>query len=674
MVGKKRTKYSRISKFEAKLGLFTKLYVEAENPDKWLRPDEVWMKALADVIRSGNPDVGEVVSNTATLKAIVRYGADGTDEERATAIRLLEKILGKAGKHETYELVVKSVESDEIITLALDEKELAEEILDQMNKVVWSRENLRLFLIDLDACGKMFAGFSIDCAKKSGTFNVRYLTKCKMALGAMFRIYKDDMGPEGFGLKMLKACDEIPDDQVNQVSVLDNGLVFWKSKQRTKMTYVKEHGRKEYILDPVSRCLETALATVGPEVIDFFGQQELPEFPEALKKYILDSMVVGDDNDPSFNVTSVYMRYMLGVWTTLTNWKLFKIREIRAMNNGEEDDEQEAAIKSAASPGFAALRKEIRRGARFVSGSTSKDHRAMGPKNIAAAALGASYMDKKGESWVEDEADAKSFAMTALVEESNLTLFDKMGSLGNEVTEVAKAKLNNRASFGLKDGVTLTFESGEAVIMDETEEEVGLAVAIDDQLEGLWTVVEVEEGFFELYSDVHENLIDLIPQGDERKRVFVTSNPKGSDKGNNALYEELMKAQLNGDVVTLTRVANKDFGSNVKVPQGIVIGDKIVGVYRTPFVDQAYRDVIVDSIGNCKGKIERLFNFRSEDEGWITVVCLEKVELLSKRESMPNGLTNMIEVHRQEAIQKRKDDLAKAQDALAEAAAGIELY
>lgn len=672
---RKHGKRAIVKKFEAGLKVFATLMVKAENDKTWLRPDEVWVKALADVIKSGNPDVGEVVSNTSTLKAIVHYAANGTEAERKWALGLLDGIFGKtSGKQENYELVAEKVESDEILTLKLTEKEAADKILGQMKKIVRSRENLRMFLVDLDACGKMFSGFSIDCAKKSGVFNVPYLEKCKMLVGAMFRIYSEGIGPEGFGLKMLKPQDSIDDLEVKNVSVMDNGLVFWSSP-RHQIQYVKSGGKKRYILDPVSRCLEGALATVGPEFVKFFGEQDLPEFPPDLRDYILKSLKVSSkDDDSAFSVTSVYMRYMLGVWSTLTNWKLSKIRDIRIMNNGEEDEEQEAVIKSAVSPGFVALRKEIRRGSRFVSGMSSSKRQAMGPQNIAATALGASYMDKKGKVWIEDENEAKTFAMTALVEESNLLLHNSMKKLNAGVTEVVRERLNLKDSLGVQAGMTLEFEDGAAVITDESENEIGVAYAMKDELEGFWTVVENQDGELELHKDVRQALVDLIPQGDEKKRVFVTSNPKGSDKDSNALFEELLKAQLNEEDVVLTRYANKDYGSNVKVPQAIVIDNKIVGVYRTPFVDQAYRDIIVDSIGNCKGKIERLFNFKSEDEGWITVVCLEKVELLSKRESAPNGLVNMIEKYQQEAVQKRKNDLAKAQEAIAEAAAGIELY
>ena len=668
-------KKSLVKKFEAKLGLFTKLYVKAANSDKWLQPDQVWAKALADVIRSGNPDVGEVVSNTSTLKAIVHYGADGTETERKWALALLDNIFGRSTeKQDQYKLVVKKVESDEMLILKLSDKEAAEKILGQMKRIVRTRENLRLFLIDLDAAGKMYAGFSIDCAKKSGLFNVPYLTKCKMLVGAMFRIYSEVIGPEGFGMKMLKPQDSIDDSEAKNVSITDNDLVFWTSPAHKALYHTKPGGKKQYILDPVSRCLEGALEVVGPEFIKFFGEQDLPKFPEGLKRHILDSLVVkNEDDDPAFSLTSLYMRYMLGVWTTLTNWKLFKIREVRAMNNGGEDEEQEAAIKSAASPGFTALRKEIRRGARYVSGMSSKTHTAMGPNNIAAAALGASYMDSKGQAWVEDEAEAKSFAMTALVEESNLLLHNNMGKLG-DVTEIVTEKLNLKDSVGVQAGMTLNFEDGAAVIMDEDENEIGVAIAMKEELEGFWTVVDSGDGQLMLCQDVHGALIDLIPQGDEKKRVFVTSNPKGSDKSSNALFDELLKAQISKEEVVLTRYANKDYGSNAKVPQAIVIGNKIVGVYRTPFVDQQYRDIIVDAIGNCKGKIERLFNFRSEDEGWITVVCLEQVELLSKKESAPNGLINMIEKYRQEAAKKRQDDLNKAQEALSKLTAGIKLY
>ena len=657
-----------VKKFEAEVKVLTTLTIEAEKADMWFTPDKVWAKALADVIRSGNPDVGEVVSNTSTLKAIVHYAADGTEEERIRALVLLDKIFGRSSeKQANYEFVVKSVDSDEITVLQLTDKEAAERVLGQMKRIVRSRENLRMFLLDLDACGKMYSGFSIDCAKKSGLFNVPYLAKCKMLVGAQFRIYADNLSREGFGVKMLKPQDEVDEFQAKNLSVTDNGLVFWQSPERTAFSTTKEMGRKEYILDPVSKCLERALAEVGPEMTLFFGEQELPGFSESLKEYILKSLV----ESSTFNVTSIYLRYCLGVWTSLTMWKQSRIREIRAMNNGSEDEEQEGAIKAAVSPGFAALRKDIRRGARFVSGTLSG--KPFGPKVLAAAALGASYMDTKGKVWVEDEAEAKSFAITALAEETNLLLYDKMIDLGNETTEMVVEKLDNRSSFGLEPGMRLTFEDGEAVIMNESEEEIGLAVAMNDQLEGLWIVTENEEGILELRRDIHESLVDLIPQGDETKRVFISSNQKGSDKNNNTLYEELMKAQISGEYVRLVRAANRNQG-NLKVPQAITIGNKIVGAYRTPFVEGPARDVMVDAIGNCKGKVERLFNYYSKEEGWVTICCLSDVRYLQDGESMPNGLVNMIEVNRQEAIQKRKDDLAKAQETLAEAAAGIELY
>ena len=657
-----------VKKFEAKIKVLTTLTIKAENDDLWFTPDKVWAKALADVIRSGNPDVGEVVSNTSTLKAIVHYAADGTDAERIRALALLDKIFGRSSeKQANYEFVVKSVDSEEITILQLTEKEAAERVLGQMKRIVRSRENLRMFLVDLDACGKMYAGFSIDCAKKSGLFNVPYLAKCKMLVGAQFRIYADNLGHEGFGIKMLKPQDEVDELQAKNLSVMDNGLVFWQSPERKAFSTTKEGGRKEYILDPVSKCLERALAEVGPEMTRFFGEQELPGFSESLKDYILDSLVTST----TFNVTSIYLRYCLGVWTSLTMWKQSRIREIRAMNNGAEDEEQEAAIKVAVSSGFAALRKDIRRGARFVSGTLSG--KPFGPKVLAAAALGASYMDNKGKVWVEDEAQAKSFAITALAEETNLLLYDKMANLGNETTEVVVEKLDIRNSFGLEPGMTLTFEDGEAMIMDESEEEIGLAIAMNDQLEGFWTVTENEEGVLELRREVQESLVDLIPQGDETKRVFISSNQKGSDKNNNTLYEELMKAQISGEYVRLVRVANRNQG-NLKVPQAVVVDDKIIGAYRTPFVEGPARDTMVDAIGNCKGKVERLFNYYSKEEGWVTICCLSDVRYLQDGESMPNGLVNMIEVNRQEAMKKRRDDLAKAQDALAEAAAGIELY
>ena len=53
---------------------------------KFLNPDELWDIALGCVVKSGLPDVGEVVAISQTLKDHVHLAACGSEEEIAAVI------------------------------------------------------------------------------------------------------------------------------------------------------------------------------------------------------------------------------------------------------------------------------------------------------------------------------------------------------------------------------------------------------------------------------------------------------------------------------------------------------------------------------------------------------------------------------------------------------------
>lgn len=644
--------------------------------NKYVNPKEVWSTALGCVVESGLPDVGEVVANSQTLKDHVQLAANGSEEERAAVLPRLKLVLKPQDESvPVYVRVAMPDPNQEMATFIIEAKEAGEEVLERIKHVPWTRENLLLFMQDLDALTKMYAGFAIDCAKKFDVFEVPYLEDCKKNLGVAFRYYSAD----NFGMELLKAKSEEDLQKLiakEGAKVLSNGLAILRHPKRQKL--MAKRGKKQVLLDPISQCLEEAMDRVGEELTSFVEGLELPKFSPVTKKYLVNAI----EKDETFYSEFVLMKYYLQVWTSMMNWKQKELSRVRRENGGKLDPDQEAAIKGAVSPAFKALEADIRRGIQFlaylISGKSFK------PQYVAGVALAASYYSNKGQ-WVADEAFAKNFAVTALVAEFNGLLYSQRKQAGDKVTEYETAEIDAELSFGYEIGMTLTFENGKAEIMDDDLNLVGL-VTLDEihhednhQLSGSgWEVCE-ENGHLYVRKPVVNGLDDQIPDVDETRRVFISSNGREDSKDSNTLGKAMLEAQAMGKDVYLVKAAN-GMGNAGGIPQAVVVGDEIVGRYRTPFVRKGktergadYRQAIVETIGCVKGKVERVFTYFDKEEGWVTITELGKCSCLSGKDLFPKNLKNRMKLDVQKEEDKRKAMLAERRQATKERSAGIDL-
>lgn len=582
----------------------------------FLMSDEASKVALADVISSGNPNVGETINNgRAIFVGLEAQISSETEDKIIEQLKYITKqCLGDSDETADYERVCVVEETEEMTIERLQSKEDVEErIMSQLAHMRYTKENILKLMADFDAANKMYAGFAVDCSKKYGVFIVPWLEKTKKILGLQIKSYTE----KDLYLKLLKNGKKTSGNVVTGA----NGLQFTISKPHKKL-WVKKSG-KVIIADTVSESMETCMQVAGKKLAEYLGSLELPKFSDELKKHVLGEMNSDlskmDENRRvqtlTFRAEIAYLQLAIQIWSSLSNWKKWEISRIRAAHPGEDCDREIRAIKAAASPGFKALGKDIRRGIHTLSKSLTGNSF----KRVAAAALGASFMDVNNK-WVADEANAKSFANTALAEEVNLFMYRNMRKKGFKVAEEVVEKLDYAE--GIEKDLEIDFTDGTAVIEDADGEDVGVAEAADSHVNGKWTVFENEHGKLMIKKSIEEVLIDQIPTGDEGHRVFITV----SNDRNDCTGDFLKEAQAKSTRVSLVSYANR---GNLKIGQAIVSNGKVVGQYRIPYMNPKVYGMkvfkaAVDAVGNVEGIIERVYSYYSTEEKHYITICVLK--------------------------------------------------
>ena len=587
----------------------------------YLTSDEASKVALADVISSGNPNVGETINSGRAIFVGLETQVSAEDDKIIEQLRYITKLcLGESDETADYERVCVIEETEEMTVERLGTKEDVEDkMMSQLAHMRYTRENIVGLMADFDAANKMYAGFAVDCSKKYGVYVVPWLEQTKKLLGLQIKSYTE----KDLYLKLLKNGQKTSGNLVTGA----NGLLFSVSKPH-KAIWTKKSG-KIIIADTVSESMETCMQIAGKELADYLGTLELPKFSEELKKHVLGEMTsdlskmdeTRRTQTLTFRAEIAYLQLSIQIWSSLSNWKKWEISRIRAAHPGEDCDREIRAIKAAASPGFKALGKDIRRGIHTLSKSLTGDTF----KRVAAAALGASFMDVNNK-WVADEASAKSFANTALAEEVNLFMYRNMKKKGYQVAEEVVEKLDYVE--GVEKDLEIDFTDGTAVIEDADGEDVGVAEAADSHVNGKWTVFENEKGKLMIKKSIEEVLVDQIPTGDEGHRVFITvSNDRNDYTG-----DFLKKAQAKGTRISLVSYANR---GNLKIGQAIVSNGKVVGQYRIPYMNPKVYGVkvfeaAVDAVGNVEGTVERVYTYySSEEKHYITICVLKDVRRIS---------------------------------------------
>jgi len=603
----------------------------------FLTSDEASKVALADVISSGNPNVGETINSGRAQFAGLELQISSEDEKVINLLKYISKqCLGESDETADYERVCVIEETEEMTIERLPAKEDVEDkMMSQLAHMRYTKENIIKLMADFDAANKMYAGFAVDCAKKYGVFIVPWLEKTKKLLTLQIKSYTE----KDFFVKSLKTGQKTTGNLVTGA----NGLLFTVSKPH-KAVWAKRSG-KTVIADTVSESMETCMQVAGKELAEYLGSLELPKFSEELKKHVLGEMTSDlskmDENRRvqtlTFRTEIAYLQLSIQIWSSLSNWKKWEISRIRAAHPGEDCDREIRAIKAAASPGFKALGKDIRRGIHTLSKSLTGDTF----KRVAAAALGASFMDVNSK-WVTDEANAKSFANTALAEEVNLFMYRNMKKKGYQVAEEVVEKLDYVE--GVDKNLDIDFVDGTAVIENADGEDVGVAEAADSHVNGKWTTFENEQGKLMIKKSIEEILVDQIPTGDESHRVFVTV----SNDRNDCTGDFLKEAQAKGTRVSLVSYANR---GNLKVGQAIIANGKVVGQYRIPYMNpKVYGmkvfEAAVDAVGNVEGTVERVYcYYSSEEKHYITIGVLKDVRRISgygrTPDHVPDGRTSI---------------------------------
>ena len=351
----------------------------------YLTSDEASKVALADVISSGNPNVGETINSGRAQFAGLEMQITSEDKKVVDLLKYISKqSLGGSDETADYERVCVIEETEEMTVERLGTKEDVEDkMMSQLAHMRYTRENIVGLMADFDAANKMYAGFAVDCAKKYGVFVVPWLENTKKLLTLQIKSYTE----KDFFMKSLKAGQKTTGNLVTGA----NGLQFTVSKPHKKL-FTKKSG-KVIIADTVSDSMETCMQIAGKELAEYLGSLELPRFSDELKKHIVGEMNSDlSKMDESHRVQTLtfraeiaYLQLTIQIWSSLSNWKKWEISMIRAAHPGEDCDREIRAIKAAASPGFKALGKDIRRGIHTLSKSLTGDSF----KRVAAAALGA---------------------------------------------------------------------------------------------------------------------------------------------------------------------------------------------------------------------------------------------------------------------------------------------
>lgn len=616
-----------------------------ENHKRYLKARDLWAEVMLDVMRTKAEDVGPVIANGDSLKEACAMGASKDPERRQAGLSSVEDVCGPTDNTVKVWVSIAKFVKDcvEMEVLEIDEslKDIAAQMwMEQMSHVVRTPENLLAARQDLDAINKMLGGFSVDRFKKSGSFEVPWLGKCRQYLTVQWRKNEES----NTGLRLISGTKkEIEAMRVQPTHVTKNGLAFWKAERKTKAV-AKVGRRKKAILDDTSRCLEEAFDLIGDAFLEFFGSMSLPRFSEPLKDFILKSLAKKPERGETniFLALFLVLRYFSDIWNSMTSWKKWSLAEARRENEGSLDPDEEAAIKGAASNGFRDVREDIRRGATtYVKNN---------PMYLATVALAVAYMDKDGLSWVEDEAEAGNFARSALAEEYDLLMWAKMKKAGKEVTEYAIEELHGYS--GISEGQVLNFTDGKAIILDKDENKIGFAkVAMNKKINGNWEVFIGENGKFCVRKNLKDALTEIIPQGNFKKRVFISTIPENRKVTVNTMGNVLKKAQLNGTEVHLVDVANYRCG-NAEVHNAVVVDNEIIGEYRVPRFQRLKeeRERLCNIVGGVRGKVERQFSYRTDDGNWVTICVLEEVYPLTKAQRYPKGVTD----------RRAKDEAAEA--------------
>lgn len=607
-----------------------------DSHDRWLRAKDLWNRVMLDVMTAESEDVGPVIANSDSLKEAHTMGASDDPVRRAAGLAAIQLVCGPTDNTVEKWIPISQFIQDcvemEKLEISEDLKDIAAAMyMEQMAYVVRSPENLLLARQDLDAITKMLGGFAVDRFKKSGSFTVPWLSKCRQFLTVQWR--KNDETNSGIRL-MSGTKKELDAIKAKATFIAENGLAFWRADKKVK-AISKCGRRKQAILDDTSRCLEEAWDIVGDEFLSLYGSLEMPKFSEPLRDYILKELNKKYERNKVnvFLAEFLVFRYYLEIWNSMTSWKSWSLKKAYRDNGGEADPDQEVAIKGAASNGFADIRKDIRRaGTTYIK----EDN----PQLMGVVALAVAYTNKDGTAWVGDEAEASNFARSALAEEYDLLMWAKMKKAGKKVTQYHTERLDLYE--GIEEGQTILFEDGVASIKNEEEEEVGFAKAAENKkISGNWTVVKDENGELYVRRPLEQALPELIPYGDFKKRVFISTIPEGKKIKFNTMGEALKRAQLNGTEVHLVDVANYRCG-NAGVHNAVVVNGEIVGEYRVPRFQRlkGERERLCGIVGGIRGKVERQFSYQTEDGNWVTICVLKEVYPLTKAERYPKGITD----------------------------------
>ena len=596
--------------------------------------------ALEDTVKSENLAVGQTIMvhvRLMTLILLLIWAIEAGNQKLVEELsQAFDAIFPPSGPRDQEYIRVVEILPDETHEMALErikDQKIVEKLVSQARRMALTVENLRRLYEDLSIFAKMFGGFAIDSTKKYGIFVVPYAEKTQKGLDVRIK----NLDSKFFGVKRAKDDTKFDDKTWDVLPAGENGLKFAVSKPDTRHWHVAGQYNEKYMLnDPTSQGMDISLQQAR-DLVRFYGEQQIPVFSVAMKESVLEKI----QTRKTFYIALLAAKYMTELWLTLNSWKQEKIRIVIGRNQGRPCKEEIAAVKSQATPGFKRIKEENIRAISHVFRSlNAKD---VNPDFIAAVAVAACFTNKSLK-W--EEEDYTISAMTMATEFVNLFFYRRMKAQGNECPEVVVEPLDLLA--GIENGQTLDFVDGEAE--DHESEEETVAVAVDDSVQGRWEVFEDEKGRPFIKRSVESLLVDALTTGDESIRVFaaVADNKQAA----NTLGKVLDVAQAKDMDVTLAYAAYGE--NNSKVGNAIVVDGEIVGQYRTPYVDKkSYREneqrfaeaayqALVSVVGGIRGKVERFYNYYSnEKKTYCTVCVLKDIKRITNKDSLyPHGLVN----------------------------------
>lgn len=596
--------------------------------------------ALEDTVKSENLAVGQTIMvhvRIMTLILLLIWAIEAGNQKLVKELsQAFDAIFPPTGPRDQEYIRVVEILPNETHEMALErikDQKIVEKLVSQARRMALTVENLRRLYEDLSIFAKMFGGFAIDSAKKYGIFVVPYAERTQKGLDVRIKNLDDKF----FGVKRAKDDTKFNDKAWGILPAGQNGLKFAVSNIESRDWWVAGQYNEKYMLnDPVSQGMDISLQQ-AKDLIRFYGEQQIPVFSVAMKDAILTKIA----SRQTFYIALLAAKYMTELWLTLNSWKQEKIRIVVGRNQGRPCKEEIAAVKSQATPGFKRIKEEnIRAISHVFRALTGKE---VDPDFVAAVAVAACFTNK---SLAWEEEDYTISAMTMATEFVNLFFYRRMKAQENECPEVVVEPLDLLA--GIENGQTLDFVDGEAE--DHESEEQTVAVAVDDSVQGRWEVFEDEKGRPFIKRSVESLLVEALTTGDESIRVFaaVADNKQAA----NTLGKVLDVAQAKDMDVTLAYAAYAE--NNSKVGNAIVVDGEIVGQYRTPYVDKkSYREneqrfaeaayqALVSTVGGIRGKVERFYNYYSQEKKTYCTVCvLKDIKKVTNKESLyPSGLTN----------------------------------